>query len=171
MIKFYKFFYKRRALELEHGPSKQIMKEAANFVACQQKRELAGIQDELNIPRDPRERTVDWYIALLNKACEDFFMYADDDNLLEILQDAKKNEVDIKEYKSIPVKRFDTFNVSIRKATLFWNSKGANVVLYIGFARVLISAKKFKGKIEFSQNLKKIIKTIQETLAKIDKLL
>ena len=158
---------------MKREPAEQIMKDAANFVACKQGRELVDIQDKLSMPRDPSERTVNWYASLLDRACEDFFIYANDDNLIEILQDAKQNGVYIKEYESIPVKRFYTFNVSIRKATLFWSSKTVKVRLYTNFGSVLITkhTKKTNGDIKFSQNLNKIIDAIQATLAEIESLL
>ena len=158
----------------KNSVTNRILADAANHVVSERSQYLKEFEDELVLPDNPHERTVAWYVSVLDRACRVFFEYGNDDKLFEILQDAKKNNVRIKEYNSIPTKRFSTYNVDIKKATLFWeNGKKPKVRIYIISGSILITKSEVnpKGKIKFSERLKKVVRCIQETLANIEELL
>lgn len=158
---------------MKHAPEKQIMITAANYVANKYGRDLDEKKDELIMPDNPNDRTINWYASVLDRACVDFFVCADDDKLIEVLQDARKNGFCIKEYSSIPIKRFYTCNIFVRKAILNWKSGKVKVRLYTNFGSIVISKKikKTIGDVKHSKNLEKVIDAIQGTLIEIEKLL
>lgn len=155
----------------KNSVTNRILADAANHVVSKRGQYLNDYEDELALPQ---ERTIVWYCSVLDRACSEFFIYGDDDKILEVLRDAKENNMRIQEYYSIPTKSFYTYNVYVRKASLFWeNGTNPKVRMFTNFGSILITKSKVitKGNVKSSEALKKVERFIQETLGKIEELL
>ena len=158
----------------KHSVTNRILTNAANHVVSERGQYLKEFEDELVLPDNPHERTLEWYYAVLDRACVNYFLYGDDDKIFEVLRNAKEHNVRIQEFFSIPTKSFLTYNVYVRKATLFWeNSINPKVRMFTNFGSILITKSKViaKGNVKSSEALKKVERFIQETLGKIEELL
>lgn len=122
----------------------------------------------------PEIKTIPEYECALDKAAEDFFLYGSDDDILAILQDAKKHQIVPREYKSVDIRNFDTNGVSIRKASIKYNTEcKVSINIYFTFGSVKITANKvvISGKPKLTSNLCKLIEACQDTIGKIQKAL
>ena len=158
----------------KNSVTNRILADAANHVVSERSQYLKEFEDELVLPDNPHERTVAWYVSVLDRACRVFFLYGNDDKLFEVLQDAKKNNVRVQEYLSVPTKKFRTYNVYVKKAVLFWeNSANPKVRMFTNFGSILLTESKVitRGDVKSSEALKKVECFIQETLGKIEELL
>jgi len=122
----------------------------------------------------PDTKTIPEYVSALDRAVQEFFLYCSDDDIIAILKDAKEHQAVPREYKSQDVRNFDTNGVTIRKASLGYNTGGKVAIkIYFTFGRVKITANKVEisGRPRLTVNLCKLIEAIQESITRIQKIL
>ena len=122
----------------------------------------------------PDTKTIPEYESALDRAVQEFFLYCSDDDIIAILKDAKEHQAVPREYKSQDIRNFDTNGVTIRKASLGYNTKGKVAIkIYFTFGSVKITENKvvISGRPRLSSNLCKLIEACQDSISRIQRIL
>lgn len=155
---------------MKQSVTQKILSDAANRVSSQRGIGLSSSNDEFYIPN---EKTITAYESALDRALETFWKYGCDDDVIRILNDAKKYNRIPKRYISQPVKSFHTCNVYVRKAYISIEKGKVKAHLYISFGNISITSNmtKITKEITIDDNLGKIVDSIRETIQKIEKII
>lgn len=151
---------------MKQSAVQQMLSDSAKHVSSQRGADMNSSYEGAIL-----QKTISGYESLMDRAVEDFFWYGDDDELFAILKEAKENNRVPKKYMSQKIVNFNTCNIYVRKANLSYEKGMIIVRMYIGFGSVKITpnfTKITKG-ITINDNLGKVVKSIQETLTKVEK--
>lgn len=122
----------------------------------------------------PEKKTISEYESALDKATRKFFLDGRDEEMINVLNDAKQHDLMPKDYKSFDVKNFYRHGMFIRKAYITYENK-KNIVFKIffiyGSIKVTNNTVNISGDIELTEGIFKLIKDCKNSAVKIKKIL
>ena len=122
----------------------------------------------------PEKKTILEYRCALDKATRTFFLYASDDDLLSILDDAIKHQRLPGSYKSFEMEDFSTNGIMVENGTISYNESGKvtiKIFLPYGYIKICASKVVVKGRVTITPELGKLISTCQHTIQLMENVL